>query len=108
MSEPVKPSITFRVNMSLLSNENFGAMTNSSNPSILHPDQHQNSPDRGRAESTYRANTRSAWLPSQIHGNRQLKHGDEFTVNGMKAIYIRDNYAVGYARGDMAFLEIVS
>lgn len=107
MSEPATPSITFRVNLALLSSEDLGANTNSSSPAMLHPDQHQSSPDNGRFENANRVNTRSTWFPNQLLGNRPLKHGDEFTVNGLKALYIRDNYAAGFARSDMAFLEVV-
>jgi len=108
MSDPAHPSITFRVNLALSSSETIGPSTNSDNPSMLHPTQHQNSPDNGRVEESNLKNTRVTWLPSQLLNNRQLKHGDEFTVSGLKALYIRDMYASGYAPSDRAFLEVIS
>lgn len=101
------PTYTFRVNLSLLSNEAFGPITNSHNVGMLSPDQHQDSPDRGRVENANRKNTLSTWLPDILRNNYKLKHGDEFTISGMRALYIRNTYCVGYAPSDRAFLELV-
>ena len=93
--------------MSLLSSENIGTNLNTLPHAMLHPDRHQGNPIN-KEENENRKETRNTWFPTRLLGNKQLKHGDEFTATGLKAIYIRDNYAVGYARSDMAFLEIVS
>ena len=97
MSEPAHPSISFRVNLELHRTEAVGPKTNLVNPHILHPSAHQDSPDIGRAEQNNFKLTRSVWLESSVAGGRirNLKHGDEFTVNGMKALYLRDHYVAG-------------
>jgi hypothetical protein len=48
--------------------------------------------------------TRSTWFPDLLRDNRALKHGDQFTVSGMQAIYLKNNFT----SGDSAFLQIVS
>jgi hypothetical protein len=101
------PTYTFRVNLSLLGNEAFGPTTNSQNVGMLSPDQHQSSPDNGRVENSNRKYTLSTWLPDLLRNNYKLKHGDTFEVSGMRALYIRNTYAVGYAPADRAFLELV-
>lgn len=110
-------SITFRVNLELLRDEAVGSKLNQRDVGMLHPDQHQTSPDNGRAETSNRKNTRSTWIPGQLVGeNRPLKHGDTFTAYGERAIYIRDQYAVGWTPqgmqqlppADRRFLEVVS
>ena len=107
MSDPVHPSITFTVDLSLKGAELIGPNTNSVSTSILHPDQYQLSSDNGRTEAGNRATSRSSWLPGQLVGeNRKLKDGDTFTKTGLKAIYIRDLYAVGFAPSDRAWLTI--
>lgn len=97
MSEPAHPSITFRVKLDLSDTEAIGPNTNLVNPHVLHPSAHQDSPDLGRSEKANFASTRSTWLESSFAGGRlrQLKNGDEFTVNGLKAIYLRDHYVAG-------------
>jgi hypothetical protein len=100
-------SLTFRVNLELLSAETIGVLTNSREVNMLHPDRHQTSPDNGRAEQAVRASTRDAYLPGLLVGeNRLLKHGDEFTLYGEKAIYAKQMYVDGPA--DRKFLEVVS
>jgi len=34
--------------------------------------------------------TRSTWLPNELLNNRQLHHGDTFTVTGFEAVYFRN------------------
>jgi hypothetical protein len=108
MSDPAWPSFTFRVNLGITNSELVGPKTNSTDTGIFHPDASQSSPDQGRTEKSNRSSTRSTWLPGLLVGeNRALKHGDTFTVTGLKSLYIRDLYAVGYAPADRAYLEIV-
>jgi hypothetical protein len=49
--------------------------------------------------------TRSTWLPSMFPGVENLahKHGDTFTVSGLKAVYLKNTYVKGLA-DDMLFL----
>ena len=107
MADPY-PTITFRVNLELKSEEQIGPNTNEKDVSILHPDLHQNSADRGRLEKSNRVNTRSSWNPGLLGAkNWALKDGDEFTQHGQQALYTRDTYAIGFAPADRAYLEIV-
>lgn len=79
------PTITFRVNLEApLRNE--------------HPDV-----NTLRTESDNLENTRSTWFPDKLRNNRALKHGDEFTVSGKDAVYLKANYTTG----DYALLTIV-
>jgi hypothetical protein len=96
MSDPEHPVITFQVNLTPLSTEDVGPLTNLLNPHVLHPDRHQSDQDNAVAEFSNRENNRSTWLPGLLAGeNRALKHGDQFTVNGLKALYIKDTYTSG-------------
>jgi hypothetical protein len=107
MSDPVWPSFTFTVDLSLFATEQIGPNTNSADVDVLHADQYQSSPDQGRTETSNRQNTRSTWLPNLLAGlNRQLKHGDSFIVTGEKALYIRDTYGKGFAPADRAYLDV--
>jgi len=107
MADP-HPTITFRVNLELTDSEQVGANTNARDVSILHPDLHQTSADQGRLDKSNRVNTRSTWNPGLLAGkNRALKDGEEFTVFGLQALYLRDTYAVGFAPADRAVLEII-
>lgn len=108
MPTPV-PTIVFEVDLELLSTEAIGPKTNLVNPHMLHPTTHQDSPDNGLVEKSNFKNTRSTWNPSFLSAeNRALKHGDQFTEYGQKAIYLRDTYGQGYAPNDRACLKIIS
>lgn len=108
MSNPVHPSFTFRVNLGLLSNESFGAVTNSSSVGVLHPDSYQSDQDNAQVEKVNRKFLSATWCPGkQVGSNRVWTHGDEFTLTGLDALYIRDMYAVGYAPADRAVLDII-
>lgn len=104
-------SLTFRVNLELLSAEQIGVLDGNRSVNMLHPDRHQSDQDNALfTEGPNRKYTRSTWVPGQLVGeNRALKHGDTFTAYGEKAIYIRNMYASGYATAaDRTFLEVVS
>lgn len=57
-----------------------------------------------QTSSTAFANTRSTFFPDNILANRKLKHGDSFTVTGLNALYLKNNYTTG----DYKFLDITS
>jgi hypothetical protein len=108
--EIVMTSINFQVDLSIASNETVGPVTNSRNVGMLHPDMHQSSPDNGVVEKARRVTNQTAvtWIPGLLGAsNRELKHGDTFTEYGLKAIYLRDMYGIGYAPADRAVLKIV-
>jgi hypothetical protein len=106
MSNPY-PEITFEVDLTLLKSEDFGPATNESSVGVHHPDFFQNDANNGHVERNRRTATRSTWNPGLAGVNQNLKHGDQFTLYGLNAIYVRDMYAVGYAPTDRAVLNIV-
>jgi hypothetical protein len=79
----------------------------------LHPDRYQSDQDNAQVELSNRQNTRSVkglnaskkrivgtvdlgGIPAQVfNGGRSLKHGDQFTLYGQKAIDIRNKFAAG-------------
>ncbi len=61
-------------------------------------------PTDTRAEADNYKETRITWFPDNLLNNRSLRHGDQFTVDGLNAIYLRDNFT----EGDSAFLNILS
>lgn len=106
------PTITFRVDLTLPRNESFGPQTNSSSQGTLSPDMFQSNPDQGATDASNRSSNLSTFLPSiKIGPNLTLKHGDEFTVYGLEAIYIKKMYCPasqgGEATSDRAVLRIV-
>ncbi len=44
------------------------------------------------SSSTHSRNTRSTFFPDLHNFNRILKHGDQFTLEGASAIYMKTNY----------------
>jgi len=96
--EGTHPVLTFQVNLELNGNEAIGPNTNLVNPHILHPMRHQDDQDNAIAEISNVKNTRSLWLPGLLDAENRgagLSHGDQFTVRGLKAIYIKDTYTNG-------------
>lgn len=79
------PTIVFRVNLETLQSHGFSQPYTST-------------------EATNFKSTRVTWFPDILRNNRELKHGDEFTVDGTKALYLKNNYT----SGDYKFLDIVS
>lgn len=80
------PTITFRVNLETPLRDSYVPVTNL------------------RTEGDNLRETRSTWSPDDFLTNRKLAHGDEFTVSGPTAVYLRDNYTTG----DFAVLTVVS
>ena len=99
------PIITFKIKLDRHSSEKIGPNTNSRDVSLLHPDMHDNSPDRGRTNSLEHAKQSINWLPGFLASeNINLGNDVEFTVYGQKASYLKKTYV------DVAepYLEIVS
>lgn len=108
MANP-SPKITFTVNLTNIVTDAIGPVTNERDVYLTNPDQFQNSPDQGRIESAARSSTLSTYAPTyQINPNKVAKHGDTIVEYGMKAIYLRDTYGIGYAPNDRAILTVVS
>lgn len=93
-SQPYHPVITFQVDLSTLNQYTH-----------LTPGQYQNSPDLGRTDTANTANTRVTYIPGLLVGeNRELVHGQQFTLYGAKAHYYRQEIA----KGNFPMLTIVS
>jgi hypothetical protein len=77
------PAITFQVNLATVDAANF-----------LTPDQYSQTPSYGRALTDQQSNNRVTFIPGlEICGNRELKHGQQFTEYGLKAVYLKKTYA---------------
>lgn len=95
MANPT-PAITFRVKLTPFTSELHGP---AANETAVHL----------QAMDSNAENLVSTWMPSLNHlPNYVKKHGDEFTLYGQKAVYVRNMYGIGYAAADRAILEIVS
>jgi len=108
MANP-SPTITFQVDLTLLSNENIGPITNQVSTGVLSPDRYQESPDNAVVENSNRVNTVSGYFPSYtVSPDFSVKHGDTIVEYGQKAIYLRNMYGIGYAPAERAILTVVS
>lgn len=82
-SQPSYPVITFRVNLDLSVKQNEPYRINLEGNEIS-------------TEASNIKNTRSIFLPGLLGAeNRALKHGDTFTVKGLKAQYLKNTYVTG-------------
>ncbi len=79
------PTIVFKVNLETLNRHSF------SHPFTL-------------AEADNFRTTKHTFFPDMIRDNRKLKHGDQFTETGTKALYLKNNFTSGAFK----FLDIVS
>lgn len=79
------PTITFRVNLE--------------NPQYLSFSQPYTTDEAANFKAT-----RVSYFPDFLRNNRELKHDVEFTVEGMQALYLKNNFTTG----DFKFLDIVS
>ena len=106
MANPT-PDITFRVNLTPNYLDYTGPSNNRTQLNVS-VDNYQSDQDTAASEYAARTSNRSAYLASlQVRPNVKLKHGDEFTEYGQKAVYLRNLYGIGYATPDRAFLEII-
>lgn len=114
------PTITFQVNLGINRTEAIGANTNQSEDTMLHPDRHDNDQDRAVANIANHSSEKITWLSGLLAGsNVNLRHGDQFTLSGAKAEYVRKMFVAapgdgiptnmtGEAPADRAVLTIVS
>jgi len=88
------PIIVFRIKLDRNRNEKIGPNTNSRNVNMLHPDMHDNSPDRGYTNSLEHAKQSVTWLPGFLAAeNISVGENFEFTAYGQKATYLKKTYA---------------
>lgn len=88
------PIITFRVLMDRQSQEAIGPITNQKNVSMLHPDMHDNSADRGRLNSENHKAQYHPYIPGFLRGSNIVRNDNgTFTVYGQQAVYLKQQYA---------------
>lgn len=88
------PIITFRVLMTRQLQETIGPKTNSKSVTMLHPDQHDNSADRGRTNSAQHQNQFQPFIPGFLRGSNIVRNDDgTFTAYGQQAVYLKQQYA---------------
>jgi hypothetical protein len=88
------PIYKFKVNLNRLRNEAVGPVTNQRSVNLLHPDMHDNSPDRGRTNAAEHQKQYHAWLPSLFPGkNIDIKDDGTIVAYGAEAVYLKKTYA---------------
>jgi hypothetical protein len=88
------PIITFRVIMNRRLNEDIGPLTNSKSTNVLHPDMHDNDPDRGRTNSANHETQFQPFIPGKLNGSNIVRNDDgTFTAYGQEAVYLKTQYA---------------
>jgi hypothetical protein len=88
------PIITFQVLMNRRTQETIGPITNSKETAILHPDMHDNSPDRGRTNAAVHQTQFSPYIPGYLRGQNIVRNDDgTITAYGQLATYLKTQYA---------------
>ena len=88
------PIYTFHVIMNRQLEENIGPITNSKSVSMLHPDRHDNSPDRGNANAANHQTQFQPYIPGFLKGNNIVRNDDgSFTAFGAQGTYLKTQYA---------------
>jgi hypothetical protein len=84
-SLPNHPVITFQVNLETLNRQGH-----------LVPNSRVLVGNQTVTEADDQKFRRSTWTPGLLGGeNLKLKHGDQFTVKGLKALYLKNLYVTG-------------
>lgn len=90
------PYYTFSVNLDLYTTEVVGSGGNMKTITVLHPDQHQSSPDLGRTQRAVRDLQRTTWFPGMLAaGNIEINDDGTITAYGQQAKYLLDTYTTG-------------
>lgn len=88
------PIYTFRVNLDRLKQESIGPNTNLRTGTVLHPDMHDNSPDRGNTNAAQHQSGNISWLPGFLRGENIIVHDNgTITAYGQRAVYLKQTYA---------------
>lgn len=87
------PIITFKVLMVRQAQESIGPITNLKTGTVLHPDMHDNDPDRGRTNSANHQTQFQPFIPSTVAGNIVRNDDGTFTAYGQVAYYLKTEYA---------------
>tara|TARA_Y100000034_G_scaffold43496_3_gene53071 strand:+ start:4857 stop:5330 length:474 start_codon:yes stop_codon:yes gene_type:complete len=110
LSRTLLPSIEFEVDLTMPTSELIGPKLNLRKVPVYHSE--GNSADTTRLMVEQRESQFSAILQGfTAAGGRAVKHGDRFTVEGQKAIYLRDMYTTdnptGFPASQLALLKVV-
>ena len=88
------PIIKFTVIMQRQRNETIGPITNSKGVNLLHPDMHQNSPDRGVLNAANHQTQFQPFIPGYLRGDNLVRNDDgSFVAYGQLATYLKTQYA---------------
>lgn len=88
------PIITFKVLLNRKTAEAVGPVTNQKSVTVLHPDMHDNDPDRGRTNAAQHENQFSPMLPGYLRGQNIVRNDDNtITAYGQVALYLKTEYA---------------
>jgi hypothetical protein len=92
------PIYYFQVNLDLNESEVFGPVTNQSTVRILHPDQHQTSPDLGRTQRVVRKLQNLSWFATMsAAGNLEVRDDGTLIAYGQNGTYLKNNFTSGSA-----------
>lgn len=90
------PIYTFRVKLDRPATQKVGPITNSRDVVMLHPDMHDSSPDRGRANAAQHTSQKLAFLPGLLAAGGIIRNDDEtFTAYGAQAVHLKKTYVDG-------------
>ena len=88
------PIYTFKVLMNRRRDETIGPLTNAKNVNLLHPDMHDNSPDRGVTNAANHETQFRPFIPGYLRGQNITRNDDNtFTAYGQLAVYLKTQYA---------------
>lgn len=87
------PIIVFKVLMQRRAQESIGPITNLKTGDVLHPDMHDNDPDRGRTNAANHQTQFQPYIPSNVAGNIVRNNDGTITAYGMVAYYLKTQYA---------------
>lgn len=88
------PIYTFRVNLDRNTSESVGPNTNLRSGTVLHPDMHCTSADRGVTRAAQHKAGNVSLIPGFLRGENVVVNDDAtITAYGQKAIYLKQTYA---------------
>jgi len=88
------PIMRFSVIMTRQRDEAIGPITNSRSVNLLHPDMHDNSPDRGVLNAANHQTQFQPFIPGHLQGQNIVRNDDgTFVAYGQLATYLKTTYA---------------
>lgn len=88
------PIYTFKVLMKRQREETIGPLTHAKTADVLHPDMHDNSPDRGNTNAANHETQFRPFIPGKLRGQNITRNDDgTITAYGQLAQYLKQEYA---------------